>query len=78
MEDPRADNARNMTSAEKIDPDAVVLPRYWVPAEEVARRLGQGEGAFESLGVEPGRGFLAIRRIARATDQSATMLAVLP
>ena len=31
-------NARNMTVAEKANPAAVVIPRYWVPEEEVARR----------------------------------------
>ena len=31
--------ARPMTTAEKSDPEAVALPRYWVPEEEVAKRL---------------------------------------
>ena len=32
--------ARAMTTSEKRDPEAVVLPRYWVPAAEVERKLG--------------------------------------
>ena len=35
-----AGNARDMTSDEKADPSAVVIPRYWVPEEEVSQRLG--------------------------------------
>ncbi len=31
--------ARPMTTAEKSDPEAVALPRYWVPEKEVAKRL---------------------------------------
>ena len=31
--------ARAMTTAEKSDPETVVLPRYWVPAGEVESRL---------------------------------------
>ena len=34
-----AGNAHNMTADEKADPDSVVIPRYWVPEEEVSRRL---------------------------------------
>ena len=36
-------NARDMTPLEKTAPDAVVIPRYWVPEEEVERRLDKGE-----------------------------------
>ena len=32
-------NARNMTVEEKTDPETAVLPRYWVPEEEVEMRL---------------------------------------
>ena len=32
-------NARPMTAAEKADPESVVIPRYWVPENEVAKRL---------------------------------------
>ena len=34
---------RPMTSNEKANPEAVVLPRYWVPEEEVAKKLGKLE-----------------------------------
>ena len=32
-------NARNMTTEEKADPGSVAIPRYWVPEEEVSKRL---------------------------------------
>ena len=42
-------NARAMTPAEKADPEAVVLPRYWVPEEEVTKRLDKSESAESTL-----------------------------
>ena len=39
----RSGNARAMTSDEKADPETVVLPRYWVPEEEVMKRLDKSE-----------------------------------
>ena len=36
-------NARAMTSEEKHDPQAVVLPRYWVHEDELAKRLDKSE-----------------------------------
>ena len=35
----KSGNARAMTPEEKANPDAVVLPRYWVSAKEVAKKL---------------------------------------
>ncbi len=43
-EDLKAGNARDMTAAEKADAASVVIPRYWVPAEEVAAKLDTGGG----------------------------------
>ena len=40
----RGGNAREMTPVEKGDPETVVVPRYWVPEEEVAKRLARREG----------------------------------
>ena len=37
----RKGNARNLSVDEKADPDATVIPRYWVPEGEVAERLGK-------------------------------------
>ena len=37
--DLKGGNARPMTAAEKADAQGVVLPRYWVPEEEVKKRL---------------------------------------
>ncbi len=35
----RSGNARSMTPGEKEDPRTVVIPRYWVPEDEVSQRL---------------------------------------
>ena len=38
-------NARNMTAGEKADPTNLVFPRYWVPREEVSKRVaGRTDG----------------------------------
>ena len=34
-----AGNALDLARSEKADPDAVIIPRYWVPEEEVTKRL---------------------------------------
>ena len=36
-------NAREITVDEKADPEAVVIPRYWVAEEEVIKRLDKQE-----------------------------------
>ncbi len=41
-QDIRNGNARSMTVDEKSDPSAVSVPRYWVPEEQVAKRLDIG------------------------------------
>ena len=38
-------NARNLTAEEKADPASVVIPRYWVPEEEVNKRLSVQEAS---------------------------------
>ena len=41
----RGGNAREMTAEEKAAPSNVIIPRYWVPEEEVNKRLAsQGAG----------------------------------
>ena len=50
--------ARAMTREEKADPEAVVVPRYWVPEEEVKERLDKSEMTptlFEPSRAEPSR-----------------------
>ena len=39
----RGGNARDMAKEEKEDPEAVVIPRYWVAEDEVTRRLDKQE-----------------------------------
>ena len=36
-------NAREMSPVEKTAPEAVIIPRYWVPEEEVEKRLDKRE-----------------------------------
>ena len=45
----RSGNARAMTQEEKSDPEKVVVPRYWVPEEEVSKRLDKSESAEVTL-----------------------------
>ncbi|MBA4179610.1 MAG: hypothetical protein C0506_03385 [Anaerolinea sp.] len=86
-EDLKAGNAHDMTAAEKADPETVVIPRYWVRADQVALRLdnntGGGTHLFETdsgLRATPrvGRWHLAFRQFARATDVRTAILAVIP
>ena len=45
----RRGNARGMTTEEKVDPTAVIIPRYWVPEKEVEKRLDKQEGIGNSF-----------------------------
>ena len=45
----RGGNARDMTPAEKADPSSVVIPRYWVPEEEVEIRLDKREETSDTI-----------------------------
>ena len=40
-------NARNMTVEEKADPNAVILPRYWVREDHVSAHLDRGDNSDE-------------------------------
>ena len=54
----RGGKARLMTSEEKADPEAVPVPRYWVPEEEVAKRLdksGTRQALFDPTRPDPTR-----------------------
>ena len=71
-----AGNAHNMTANEKADPDSVVIPRYWVPEEEVSHRLvGPGTSDHtppprpDVLFTRRAGPQLALRKIVRATDE---------
>ena len=39
----RGGNARELAPIEKADPETVIIPRYWVPEEEVEKRLDKRE-----------------------------------
>ena len=64
------DGSRDVTLAEKTDPDFAVTPRYWVDEAEVEQRLNSKGWT---------RGWLmGWRRNARATDEKTTIATVLP
>jgi hypothetical protein len=60
---------RDMTDAERADPSAVALPRYWVPQADVAGRL-EGRWTNEWL--------LGWRDICRSTDERTVIAGVFP
>ena len=82
--DIRNGNARPMTVTEKSDPGSVAIPRYWVPYEEVTARLDRVEITTQLPASEDIRhsrrigSQLALRDIARATDERTGVLAMIP
>lgn len=63
-------SSRDVTLAEKMDPDFVVTPRYWVDESEVAQRLADKGWQHRWL--------MGWRRNARATDERTTIATVMP
>ena len=82
----RGGNARELASVEKADPEAVVIPRYWVPEEEVEQRLDKREAISNTIldrqpdTPRPRRigSQLALRNIARATDGRTGVYTMIP
>ena len=76
--------ARNMTAEEKADPAAVAIPRYWVPEEEVGKRLGTSERERANstrTNIQPSHRLgtqLALRKIVRATDERTGLFSMIP
>jgi hypothetical protein len=62
-------DTRDMTAAEKADPRAVALPRYWVPEAEVNERL---RGRWDR------QWLLGWRDICRSTDERTVIASVVP
>ncbi|MFZ5767235.1 MAG: Eco57I restriction-modification methylase domain-containing protein [Bacillota bacterium] len=60
---------RDCTDEEKRDPAFVVMPRYWVPAQEVESRLS---GKWNC------RWMVGFRRITNATNERTAIFAILP
>ena len=54
--DIRNGNARQMTAQEKANPETVIVPRYWVPENEVAERVDKREGIVHNTRGEARRG----------------------
>ncbi|MYE39247.1 MAG: N-6 DNA methylase, partial [Chloroflexi bacterium] len=58
-------NARNMTAGEKADPSNVVIPRYWVPKEEVNKRIADRINDYNSTPPPTARPFYILAELAR-------------
>ena len=55
----RSGNAREMTKGEKLDPNSVAIPRYWVPESDVFTRLDMSEPSrAEPSRAEPSRAII--------------------
>lgn len=63
-------NGRDVTLAEKADPDFVVTPRYWVDASEVTQRLADKGWQREWL--------MGWRDITNATNERTVIASVVP
>ena len=79
-------NASDIPTDRKADPDAVVIPRYWVSAEEVNDRLGGPNAAGTSpppprsdvLQTRRAGSQLVLRNIVRATDERTGIFTMMP
>ena len=65
-------NARQMTKGEKLDPESVVIPRYWVPEKEIIKRLDMGQNDIQCL---PSRAEPSRAEPSRATLHRLTEMA---
>ena len=79
-------NARIMTSEEKADPKTIVLPRYWIPEEEVSKRLDilVTKPSFESplppnIRTNQSAGWqVTLRNITNATNERTGVTTMMP
>ena len=68
-----------MTLGEKTDPRSVVMPRYWVPEEEVVKKEQMRKEHLDGRRTDGRHGYyVSLRLIARATDTRTTLSTVLP
>ncbi len=63
-------STRELIDIEKIDPQCTIVPRYWLPGDEVISRLMDREWLHEWL--------IGYRDIARATDERTTIASIIP
>ena len=73
-----AGNAHNMTAEEKADPDSVVIPRYWVPAEAVNQRLGGLSTDGTSISPVGFGWFIVFRDTASPTNERTAISTAIP
>ena len=72
--------ARPVAPEEKTDPESVVLPRYWVPENEVNQRTASNKREREresSPGVGQTNPGLAFRKITNATNERTSLYAMI-
>ena len=67
----RGGKARELTTIEKTDPEVVVIPRYWVPEEEVDKKRNKRKKGGERGTPYPRKHGpqLALRKITNATNE---------
>ncbi|GAA0534346.1 restriction endonuclease [Pigmentiphaga sp. NML030171] len=71
-------NSRDVTQAEKADPDFTVTPRYWVSRAEVEERLCKRDRDGRVIWQWERDWLMGWRRNARATDERTTIATVMP
>ncbi len=71
-------DTRDLTPAEHASPEALPLPRYWVPAQEVEARLVQRDRDGNVVWAWRQNWFLGHRKTARNTDVRTIITAVMP
>ncbi|AWR87061.1 Eco57I restriction-modification methylase domain-containing protein [Meiothermus taiwanensis] len=71
-------DTRDMTPAEHASPEALPLPRYWVPAEEVEERLVQRNREGNVVWQWTRGWLLGFRDIARSTDERTAIFSLMP
>lgn len=72
------EDTRDMTPAEHASPEALPLPRYWVPAQEVEERLVQKDRNGNVVW-EWKRGWLmGFRNITNATNERTAIFSLMP
>ncbi|WP_027459770.1 Eco57I restriction-modification methylase domain-containing protein [Deinococcus murrayi] len=71
-------DTRDMTPAEKADPDTLPQPRYWVPEGEVEGNLVQRNRSGEIVWEWRKNWLLCFRKTARSTDVRTSIVSPLP
>lgn len=71
-------DTRDLTDAEKADPDLRALPRYWVPEEEVEARLERRDRDGNLIWSWDRDWLMGWRDICRSTDERTVIASIMP